>query len=116
MPPAELLAANDHVATCEACCQRFGAEDLVAATYTFVRANLQESDREEYDHLVYEQMAAYTHNALSEAERKRLGVERLPTSLPDALAALEVFSLGHRIFISVEYWHRRWKMKAAAAA
>lgn len=69
MRPAELLAANDHVATCEACYQRFGAEDMAAATYTFMRANLRESDREEYDHLVYEQMEAFTHNALGEAER-----------------------------------------------
>jgi len=37
-------------------------------------------------------------------------------NLTDALAALEVFPLGHRIFKSVEYWHRRWKMKAALAA
>lgn len=33
-----------------------------------------------------------------------------------AIGALEVFSLGHRIFKSIEYWHGRWKMKAALAA
>ena len=32
------------------------------------------------------------------------------------VGALEVFSLGHRIFKSIEYWHGRWKMKAALAA
>jgi putative zinc finger protein len=69
MQPAELLTANDHVATCEACYQRFSAEDLVATIYTFVRANLKESDREEYHHFVYEQMAAYADDALSEEER-----------------------------------------------
>jgi len=29
---------------------------------------------------------------------------------------LEVFSLGHRIFKSIEYWHGRWKFKKALEA
>lgn len=33
-----------------------------------------------------------------------------------AIDVLEVFLLGHRIFKSAEYWHGRWKTKAALAA
>ena len=32
------------------------------------------------------------------------------------VSALEVFSLGHRIFKGIEYWHGHWKIKAAMAA
>ena len=42
MPPAELLAANDHLADCEECYRRFGREpELLGATYEFVRAELE---------------------------------------------------------------------------
>lgn len=42
MPPAELLAANDHLADCEECYRRFGCEpELLGATYEFMRAELE---------------------------------------------------------------------------
>jgi anti-sigma factor RsiW len=72
MPAAELLAANDHLATCEACYQRFGKDDQLEAAYSFVRANLQEVAGTEVDHPVYEQLAAYVDQTMSRKEAEIL--------------------------------------------
>src|ERR1700754_330575 len=68
MPPAEMIAANDHLHTCDTCYQRFSTADQLEAAYTFVRTNLQEVASTELDHPVYEQMAAYVDQTLSEKE------------------------------------------------
>lgn len=72
MPPAELLAANDHLAICEACYRRFNKEDRLEAAYEFARAELGANDSAQLDHLDYEQIAAYVDNTMSPAEAEIL--------------------------------------------
>jgi anti-sigma factor RsiW len=70
MPPRDLLAANDHIAVCDACYRQVGQDDRVEATYAFVRANLEEVESPGADHPAYEQIAAYVDNGL-DGERRR---------------------------------------------
>ena len=73
MPPVELLAADDHLALCDACYGRMGAtqgwdEKLLAASKAFDAA----ADYE-VTHLTYEQMAALTDDRLDNIDREVVG-------------------------------------------
>ena len=70
LPPVELLAADDHLAICDACYARIGAAEgldakLLAASKAFDAANDFEAT-----HLTYEQMAAMVDNRLDEIDRE----------------------------------------------
>lgn len=62
----ELLAADDHLASCEACYQRSGAEEKLASAVAFVQSDLRAAEIEEPDHLSHRQIVAYVNNELDE--------------------------------------------------
>jgi predicted anti-sigma-YlaC factor YlaD len=68
LPPAELLAADDHLAACEACRQLLTQDEQAQAAITSLRAELQTAAISESDHLVYEQLAAYLNGGLDELD------------------------------------------------
>jgi hypothetical protein len=73
MLPVELLAADDHLALCDACYSRMGAaqgldDKLLAASKAFDLATDYE-----VTHLTYEQMAAMVDNGLDEIDREVIG-------------------------------------------
>jgi hypothetical protein len=69
MPPAELLAADDHLATCEACRGRVAEGERVADMFAALRSNMSSSASSLPEHLTYEQLAAYVDESLNETER-----------------------------------------------
>lgn len=70
MSPAELLAADDHLAACEVCRQRLGAAGQLGGVYNSFRANLQAAAKTASDHLSDEQLVAYVGRQLDEVERE----------------------------------------------
>src|SRR5215831_18241195 len=68
--PKELIAASDHLASCDACYARFNTADRTAATYAFVRNYLELTPETGPDHLLYEQMAGYADSSLGASEEK----------------------------------------------
>ncbi|MCI0390420.1 MAG: zf-HC2 domain-containing protein [Acidobacteria bacterium] len=70
MSPAELLAADDHLAACEVCHRRLGAASQLGAVYNSFRANLQAAAKTASDHLSDEQLVAYVGRQLDEVERE----------------------------------------------
>jgi FtsZ-binding cell division protein ZapB len=84
--PDELISANDHLAACAECFQRFHDPKLVEAAYRFVRESLEtKSDR----HLLYEQLAGYADDSLGAPERE--AVERHLASCEECEADLQSF-------------------------
>ncbi|MGH9832339.1 MAG: anti-sigma factor family protein [Blastocatellia bacterium] len=67
LPPAELLDADDHLATCETCRQRLGDEQRAQATARSLRADLAATG---LTHLAYEQLAAYVEGSLDQTDRE----------------------------------------------
>jgi len=65
LSPAELLAADDHIAVCAPCRQQLA--EAMRASFSFVRAGDVVSEPE---HLEYEQLAAYVDSALDEVDRE----------------------------------------------
>src|SRR6059058_3244448 len=72
MLPEELLATNDHLATCDMCYERFGGDGQLEAAYKLAREFLKADDEMEHNHLLYEQKVAYLDKKLSERDRKIL--------------------------------------------
>lgn len=68
LPPNELLATNDHLASCEACYLRFSIEDDLDIAYMLARTSVGQLEGAASDHLVYEQITAYLDNELSAEE------------------------------------------------
>lgn len=66
LSPAELLAADDHLAVCEACRHKLSREGQLQRAFTAVRTDLSA----EPGHLPYEQLAAYVDRSLSETDRE----------------------------------------------
>src|SRR5262249_9918135 len=67
LPLAELLEADDHLATCEMCRQRLGDERRVQAAARSLRAELAATG---WTHLPYEQLVAYVEGALDQTDRE----------------------------------------------
>ena len=93
MSPAELLAASDHLAVCEAC--RQGAIDTAQAelALSLLRADLRaEASKIEADHLSYEQIAALADGELDAADREVVESHlELCSSCADEAADLRAF-------------------------
>jgi hypothetical protein len=74
LPPAELLAINDHLADCVTCRELVEEPRRLEATYSFARANLGKSGVESGPHLGYDQIEAYVDELLSEQERSIIDI------------------------------------------
>jgi hypothetical protein len=70
MAAEQLIAANAHLLTCEACYGRFGSEDKEADALAILR-DLQALESPEIEHLSFEQLAAYVDDKAGE----KLGAE-----------------------------------------
>ncbi len=70
MSPAELLTADDHVATCSACRQRLSSEEELEAAYISLRAGLEAAGGVEPSHLSYKQLEGYLDGKLDEVGRE----------------------------------------------
>ena len=70
MEADELVPASDHLLSCPECSERSSGPDL-KGVYSFVRSSLETSPD---DHLLFEQLAGYSDNALDAHERE--AVER----------------------------------------
>ena len=71
LKPAELLAADDHLAVCDVCYGRIDREEL-RETFKSVEATFHNAASVEFDHLTYEQLAMCVDDKLTEAERDNL--------------------------------------------
>lgn len=71
MSPAELLAADDHLAVCDACYGRIDHREI-DDSFTHVEAALQEAADIEPNHLSYEQLTSCVDQRLTEAESEIL--------------------------------------------
>jgi anti-sigma factor RsiW len=69
VPPAELLAIDDHLAACEACRSLLLAPEPQAA-FAGLRAEMRAAAREESEHLASELLAAYLDGELDEVDRE----------------------------------------------
>ncbi len=66
LSPAELLAADDHLAICAACRQRASEAGNWSAACAALRADLRQAASAAPEHLGYEQIVAYVDHALDE--------------------------------------------------
>lgn len=74
LPPADLLAADDHLAQCDLCWGKITQHKSVqSAAANFQNAFLQTI---EDDHLTYEQLALFVDDEADEFEREIVGVHR----------------------------------------
>jgi hypothetical protein len=67
--PADLLAADDHLAACEECRRRLGGADKLGAVYNSFRVNLLVASETASEHLSGEQLAAYVGRQIDDVER-----------------------------------------------
>jgi anti-sigma factor RsiW len=70
MAPAELLAADDHLAACTACREKLVHARQPEALLTSIRGALKAEARQAPKHLAYEQLAAYVDDEMGEVERE----------------------------------------------
>jgi predicted anti-sigma-YlaC factor YlaD len=70
LSPAELLAVDAHIASCEACRSQLARAEQLAQTFAFLRTDLRAEARAEPLHLSHEQFAAYVENDLDEVDRE----------------------------------------------
>jgi hypothetical protein len=70
LEPAELLALDDHLATCAACREQLRAMKPSRAALLRLRANLQTAAQTAPDHLLREQLVAYIRSQLDEVDRE----------------------------------------------
>jgi anti-sigma factor RsiW len=70
MTPAELLAADDHLAACSACRERLTQAKEPSALVASLRAGLRAEAREVRKHLAYEQLAAYVDDRMGDVDRE----------------------------------------------
>lgn len=70
MSPAELLTADDHLATCDACRTQVSDEQQVQAAFSSLRSELKALALTPQEHLTYEQIAAYVDDRLSVVDRE----------------------------------------------
>src|SRR5262245_34914428 len=74
MPPAQFIAANDHLAECAQCFSRFYDPTHVQTVYELVRASLEDGLDEPVEHLFdehlfYEDLYAYVDDNLDDDKR-----------------------------------------------
>jgi anti-sigma factor ChrR (cupin superfamily) len=75
LPEAELLAVDNHLATCEECRQRIGANiEIEAVVSDFHRRLVSDVDALESDHLSYEQLVTLVDDELKQNERDALQI------------------------------------------
>ncbi|MGE0132550.1 MAG: anti-sigma factor [Blastocatellales bacterium] len=69
LAPTDLLAADDHLASCERCREQLGASVPAAQAWQSLRASLP-SEGEQPEHLSYDLLAAYVDERLNGMERE----------------------------------------------
>jgi anti-sigma factor RsiW len=69
LPPAELIAADEHLSSCEPCRQSATKPQRLEAMFAFLRHDLETQQRPE-SHVEYEQLEAYVDNRADEADRE----------------------------------------------
>jgi hypothetical protein len=70
LPPADLIAADDHLAVCEVCRRRVSDPGLLNAVFRSLRQDLDSDANEVSGHLTYEQMEAFAGEDLDQVERE----------------------------------------------
>lgn len=70
MPAGELLAADDHLASCADCRALAWGGEAIQQTFASLDADLRALDFEEDEHLSYERIAAFVRRELDEVERE----------------------------------------------
>jgi anti-sigma factor RsiW len=70
LSPAEWLAAEDHIATCEACRRQLGEAEPLPEEVAALWAAFRPEAGAKPEHLSYEQLAAYVDDELDEVDRE----------------------------------------------
>lgn len=70
MSPAELLDADDHLATCATCCQMLKDPQRLQNAFASVRSELGAVIKTKLEHPSYEQLAAYVDSELDDVDRE----------------------------------------------
>ena len=70
LSPAELLAADDHLAACETCRQRAGDPQSEETAFAFLRQDLAAQAKLGLSHVSYEQMESYVDNDADASDRE----------------------------------------------
>jgi anti-sigma factor RsiW len=86
LAPDELISASDHLQACTGCVQRLAGPARVASVYGFTHEAFRGDSN---DHLLYEQLAAYSNGTLSSHEAEV--VERHLSTCDDCEADLQSF-------------------------
>jgi anti-sigma factor RsiW len=68
MPPAESLAANAHLATCEDCYRRFD-RDYISEAFRLARAHLASAETATGDHINYDERVGFVDGTLGAQDR-----------------------------------------------
>ena len=68
--PADLLAINEHLASCDECYGKFSSKTSLTAAYDFARADLADAESEEIEHLDFDQVTAYVNDELGGIDRE----------------------------------------------
>jgi hypothetical protein len=92
MSPAELIIADDHLATCDVCHQRISDSDNPEDMFVSVPNDPLTAATGEPDHLGYEQLALYVDDELDEVDREICDVHlQICKPCSDELHDLHVF-------------------------
>ena len=92
MSPAELIAADDHLAICDDCSHRVRHSDDPENMYVNVPADVPTANTGESDHLSYDQLASYVDRQQDEVEREICDVHlQICKQCSDDLRDLSVF-------------------------
>jgi hypothetical protein len=92
MSPAELIIADDHLATCDVCYQRVSHSDDPEDMFVSVPTDALTAATGESGHLSYEQLASYVDGELDEVEREICDVHlQICKQCSDELRDLNVF-------------------------
>lgn len=92
MTPAELISADDHLATCEICYLRIGRLDHEDDEVVLLPVELPSSADSDIGHLTYERLANYVEDKLDEMDREIADVHlEVCSDCADDLRNLEAF-------------------------
>jgi predicted anti-sigma-YlaC factor YlaD len=72
LPVDELLAADEHLATCEACYARFRGDDKLEELYSFARADLNKVDKPALECISIERLTTFVNNQIEVEEREEI--------------------------------------------
>jgi anti-sigma factor RsiW len=70
LSPAELLAVDEHLASCQECRQELGRSDYFKALFSSLREELGSQAELPLEHLAYEQLASYADDQADDVERE----------------------------------------------